>query len=262
MGAVDSKGGTARGTAPALRGGALLRAIACTLVLLSSACSFDTRPIRSHVEFDSAQIATGSVQAPHGLGYDNPGLGMAPPPVAGASGSQVPPASTMRTDASPTPGPVADGGAAPSDPVDAFEPAPDPTEDPIDATMPAPDAAVDGLEAGDPTGATSPVPGAMFSRCSQNSDCSEGMICTSNTMVVVPPATTAIGYCTVFCPWVNGSSAECPQPSTGQVKSSCQSGSSLCQLETCEHSQCPDGLHCQDTPLGVSQVVRAFTCEP
>jgi hypothetical protein len=260
MGAVES----GSGTAPALRGGASLRAIACTLALLSSACAFDTRPIRSHVELESARIATGSVQAPQQLGYDNPGLGMPPPPIAGASGLQAPPAATMRVDAAIATTPVADSGAAPMDAVDAIAPAPDPAEDPIDAAPPASDAAEDVLEAGDPTGPTVPVPGAMFSRCSQNSECTEGMICTSNTMVAVPPATTAIGYCTVFCPWVNGSGSECPQPSSGQVKSSCQVGSSLCQLASCERLQCPNGLHCQqsETPIGGGQVVSDFECQP
>jgi hypothetical protein len=170
----------------------------------------------------------------------------------------------MGTDGSLPSASVVDGGAAPSDPVDAFEPAPDPAEDPIDAAQPAPDAAADVLEAGDPTGQPAPMPGAMFSRCSQNSDCTEGMICTSNTMVVVPPATTAIGYCTVFCPWVSGLGSECPQPSSGQVKSSCQVGSSLCELESCERSQCPNGLHCQEseTPVGAGQVVSDFSCQP
>jgi hypothetical protein len=238
------------------------RALIYATALVSCACAFDTRPIHAHPELVAPETIASSGEAAHAPLFDNsaPGTAMSATNVTPAP--VVMPGPTNALDAASPPAPLLDGGAQPSD---ATRPEHDGAVDElIDAAPSVVDAAPHAIDSGGPGIPTKPLPGTMFTACESTTDCAEGLVCTSAITVVVPPATTVMGYCTAVCPWVNGSGAECPQPSSGTVRSSCQLGTMLCLLGSCEHGQCPEGLSCEDTqtPIGGGQVVHAYACNP
>jgi hypothetical protein len=125
------------------------------------------------------------------------------------------------------------------------------------------DGAVEPADAG-AGGPTVPAPGALFSPCAQSGDCSEPLVCTTTLTAAAGLGTSSRGYCTAPCPWITGSTGECPQPSSGLIRASCESGIPLCLLDSCERAECPLGLRCLDTetPIGTGQSLHAYACQP
>ena len=98
-----------------------------------------------------------------------------------------------------------------------------------------------------------PEPGDPYTRCSDNSDCSLGLICAINTQV----GQTA-GYCTAFCDAMNA--PHCPQPSSGTVKGECVEFANVCILTSCQEAECPDGMRCVQGPPG-GPFGMSYNCE-
>lgn len=142
---------------------------------------------------------------------------------------------------------------------------PDPQPTPMAGAAPpldVPDAAADAAPSLPDAGTDPPVldePGAPFSPCTQNGDCDTGLACTAS----VPWMAAATGYCTAFCGPGGVTADACPQPSSGLVKAACQFSTLLCELDSCERSQCPKGMRCiaSEQPIGGGQVVEVYRCQ-
>jgi hypothetical protein len=224
------------------------RVLSSVFALLGAACQFDTRPIvLEGVESGGAGVAAAA---------PSPGPAAQPPDFGNPAASDRAPH---------TAGSVAGTAGASGAPAMAQDPNTDtviPGEPPpldagvvSDAAAPAADAD-GGPRDADTEQPQPPAPGEVFSACAQTADCDPGLVC-SNSLTW-----TQAGYCTPFC-GASGAAAEaCPQPTSGLVKASCRPDVFLCQLDSCERSQCPDGMRCVDTqlPIGTGQVI--YNCQP
>jgi hypothetical protein len=243
------------------------KATGLAAVLLCAACQFETRPLG--FQDDSAPVTTtANVAAPRSM-FDNPaaGDGMAS---AGSQPNGAPPAMAAPQPGSASPGPVAGSSADPGSSPDgpAAEPPTDPPQEetpPEDATPggdpePSEPDAGGASDAGNPPG---PVPGDVFSACLQNTDCNQGLVCTT-TLAALSGTRLPVGYCAAFCNWTDTTASSCPQPATGLVRSSCLPGANLCLLGSCDRSVCPTEMECVtvETPIGAGQVRTDHTCQP
>jgi len=231
-------------------------AVACALC---AACQFETGPILG----PGTDALSGTVLAPP--------VEQTPPPAAAGAPAPLPP-SAPGNPAGPAPASAGAGGAgvppspAPSAAVDAGTTADAAAHDSgsVDAgAVDAPDAAADAGDAGsvDPDEPQVPEPGSPFSACTTNTDCRDGLVCTTSLgggLSPMPTTGAATGYCTAWCTQSSGG-APCPQPSSGDVEASCQFGS-ICALGSCERMKCPAGLTCTETQLTIG--LTRFDCLP
>ena len=242
------------------------KATGLAVVLVCSACQFESGPLSSHG--DGEPVATMMHGAQPQSPFDNPaiGSGMASPGSqlnGGAPAVIAPPPNV----GNPVAGSSADPGSGPD--AAAAEPPPAetdpaaPPDDPApngDASLPEPDAAIDPSDAGSPS---VPTPGSVFSACLRNADCDQGLVCTT-TLASFAGTPMTVGYCATYCSWSDGTANACPQPATGLVKSSCYPGTGLCLLESCDRSVCPTEMECVqlETPIGGGLVRTDFVCQP
>jgi hypothetical protein len=239
------------------------RAVALALCF-ASACSFDTSPLGAPAEIDSAEAPASGASTRNPM-FDNTGASVAP--IAGSTGASAPLVTPPRSDAALPPAVpgdplvAGDASASANDPADAAAPAVD--RDPSTSDPLSNDGSADPPDAGS-TGPTTPAPGAPFSPCAQSGDCTEPLVCTTTLTAAGGLGTSTLGYCTAPCPWITGSTGECPQPSSGTIRASCESGIPLCLLDSCERAECPPGLRCLDseTPIGTGQSLHAYACQP
>ncbi len=239
-----------------------------TIALLCCACHFETAPLSRQGDLAPTRQG-GSTAEP--APFDNPAANA--PPNAAASAPMQPAAAGASTGSAgsvsagsgpqgaagqggaqePTPGTNPDPDP---DPEPDPDPDADPTDPPVESDAASPDAAPD-------AGPTGPAPGAVFSGCLQNTDCDSGLVCTT-TLAALSGTQIEIGYCAALCNWTTPNPDQCPQPTSGLVRSSCLPGTTLCVLGSCERSVCPTEMECVEvvTPLGAGQVRTDFTCQP
>ena len=227
---------------------------------LCAACQFDSSPIQPADQTFSGVGSAGQTGVA-------PAAGSAALPPAGASGA-LPPAVAPPASAgaggviAPPPliddGTILDAGAAPHEmPADAGATASVDAATADARTTDASDADA-ALDAAPPDAEPPPAPGSPFSPCITNSDCDPDLMCTS-TFASGFGMPIGGGYCTAWCGQSMGGSNDCPQPSSGKVRATCQYGT-ICALDTCERSQCPDGLVCVQTELAIAPGQFRYDC--
>jgi hypothetical protein len=82
--------------------------------------------------------------------------------------------------------------------------------------------------------------GTAYGRCTPDRLCNDGLLCVSTNQ-----GGNTEGYCAPGCKTLDdGSTTDCPQPTSGDVVAVCVSFAELCALTPCGEAMCPKGMTC------------------
>lgn len=103
-----------------------------------------------------------------------------------------------------------------------------------------------------------PMPGSAYGRCTPDRLCNDGLLCVSTNQ-----GGNTEGYCAPGCMTRDdGSTTECPQPTSGDVSAVCVSFAELCALTPCGEASCPRGMVCVGRNGQASQGTCQYPARP